>query len=47
MGVLWREAGDEAKAAAYFEKALAMECSGPERRYLEKQRRMGLEDAGY
>jgi RNA polymerase sigma-70 factor, ECF subfamily len=37
MGVLWREAGDEAKATAYFAKALAMECSGPQRRYLEKQ----------
>jgi RNA polymerase sigma-70 factor (ECF subfamily) len=47
MGVLWREAGDEAKAAAYFERALAMECSGPERRYLEKQRRIRLEGADY
>lgn len=37
MGVLWREAGDEAKASTYFAKALAMECSGPQRRYLEKQ----------
>ncbi len=37
MATLWREAGDEAKAAAYFEKALAMECSGPQRRFLEKQ----------
>jgi RNA polymerase sigma-70 factor (ECF subfamily) len=39
MGVLWREAGDEAKAAVYFEKALGMECSPPQRRFLEKQLR--------
>jgi RNA polymerase sigma-70 factor (ECF subfamily) len=37
MGALWREAGDDAKAAAYFEKALRMECSTPERRWLERQ----------
>ncbi len=37
MGVLWREAGDDAKAATYFARALSMECSAPQRRYLEKQ----------
>jgi RNA polymerase sigma-70 factor (ECF subfamily) len=37
MGALWREAGEDAKAAGYFEKALAMECSAPQRRYLERQ----------
>lgn len=37
MGALWREAGDEKKAAEYFERALRMECSPPERRWLERQ----------
>jgi RNA polymerase sigma-70 factor (ECF subfamily) len=37
MAVLWREAGNEAQAAAYFEKALALDCSAPQRRFLEKQ----------
>ena len=37
LGWLWREAGDPAKAALYFERALNCECSAPERRYLERQ----------
>ncbi len=36
FGALWREAGDAARAAGYFEKALACNCSGPERRRLER-----------
>src|ERR1700722_6864386 len=37
MGALWRESGDAARAALYFERALACECSAPERRHLERQ----------
>ena len=37
MGALWREAGDRVRAATYFEKALACDCSAPERRHLERQ----------
>ncbi|HEX3878049.1 MAG TPA: sigma-70 family RNA polymerase sigma factor [Bryobacteraceae bacterium] len=36
LAVLWREAGNEARAAEYFDKALALECSAPERRHLQK-----------
>jgi RNA polymerase sigma-70 factor (ECF subfamily) len=36
MGALWREAGDAARAARYFEKALECNCPGPERRRLER-----------
>jgi RNA polymerase sigma-70 factor (ECF subfamily) len=37
MGALWRELGDAEVAARYFQRALACECSAPERRHLEKQ----------
>jgi RNA polymerase sigma-70 factor (ECF subfamily) len=37
IGSLWREQGDAAKAAKYFEQALACDCSAPARRYLERQ----------
>jgi RNA polymerase sigma-70 factor (ECF subfamily) len=37
MGALWREMGDRAAAERYFKRALACECSAPERRHLERQ----------
>jgi len=37
MGALWREMGDAAAAERYFKRALACECSAPERRHLERQ----------
>ncbi len=37
LGRLWQELGDTEKTAAYLKKALACECSAPERRFLEKQ----------
>jgi RNA polymerase sigma-70 factor, ECF subfamily len=37
MGVLCREMGDTTAAERYFKRALECECSGPERRHLEKQ----------
>ena len=37
LGRLWLEAGDADRAAGYYEAALAMPCSAPERRFLERQ----------
>lgn len=37
LGRLWQELGDHEKAAAYLRKALACDCSAPERRFLERQ----------
>jgi len=37
LGRLWQELGDGEKAAAYMRRALACECSAPERRFLEAQ----------
>jgi RNA polymerase sigma-70 factor (ECF subfamily) len=37
LGRLWREAGDEARAAYYYSRALACDCSAAERRFLERQ----------
>jgi RNA polymerase sigma-70 factor (ECF subfamily) len=37
MGALWRELGDARAAERYLKRALACECSAPERRLLEKQ----------
>jgi RNA polymerase sigma-70 factor (ECF subfamily) len=37
LGRLWQQLGDTEKAAAYLRKALACECSRPERRFLEQQ----------
>ena len=34
---LWQEQGDAARAAFYYSRALACECSAAERRFLEKQ----------
>jgi RNA polymerase sigma-70 factor (ECF subfamily) len=34
---LWEEAGDPARAAFYYSRALACECSAPERRFLERR----------
>jgi RNA polymerase sigma-70 factor (ECF subfamily) len=34
---LWQEAGDPARAAFYYSRALACECSAPERRFLERR----------
>jgi len=36
LGMLWREAGEPAKAAAFFRKALECGCSAPERRFLKR-----------
>ena len=37
LGGLWLEAGDAGRAAVYYREALTRPCSGPERRFLEKQ----------
>jgi RNA polymerase sigma-70 factor (ECF subfamily) len=37
LGRLWQEAGDPARAAFYYSRALACECSPPERRFLERR----------
>lgn len=37
LGTLWRKLGDMAAAERYFQRALACDCSAPERRHLEKQ----------
>ncbi len=34
---MWRDIGDAETAARYFQRALACDCSAPERRHLEKQ----------
>jgi RNA polymerase sigma-70 factor, ECF subfamily len=37
LGRLWQEAGDPARAAFHYSRALACECSPPERRFLERR----------
>jgi RNA polymerase sigma-70 factor (ECF subfamily) len=37
LGRLWQEAGEPARAAFYYSRALACECSAPERRFLERR----------
>lgn len=34
---LWRQAGDAAKAAGYYQQALACKCTEPERQFLQRQ----------